>query len=64
MCAGTYASRSGRRFRMETVYGTGHAALLPVLTGYAQSLRSLGRAEEAAKIEQRAESIRQSGPQN
>lgn len=49
---------------METIYGASSPALVPVLTGYAQSLRSLGRAEEAVKLEQRAASIRPSGPQN
>jgi tetratricopeptide (TPR) repeat protein len=49
---------------METVYGAGNPALVPALGNYAQSLRSLGRVEEAAKFEERAQSIRQSGPQN
>jgi hypothetical protein len=49
---------------MESIYGASQPALVPALTRYAQSLRSLGRTEEAAKLEQRAESIRQSGPQN
>jgi hypothetical protein len=49
---------------MESIYGASQPALVPALTRYAQSLRSLGRTEEAAKLEQRAESIRQSGSQN
>jgi tetratricopeptide (TPR) repeat protein len=49
---------------METIYGASHSALVPVLTGYAQSLKSLGRTEEAVRLERRAESIRQLGPQN
>ena len=43
---------------MEVVYGASSPSILAALNGYAQSLRRLGRTDEAVKVEQRAESIR------
>lgn len=49
---------------METIYGASNPALVRTLTEYAQSLKGVGKTDEAFKVEQRAESIRQSAPKN
>jgi hypothetical protein len=43
---------------LEKQYGKDSPVLLSTLTGEANALNKLGRGEEAAKISQRAESIR------
>lgn len=43
---------------MESIYGDSNPALVPALAGYARSLKLVGRTDEAARIEQRAASIR------
>jgi hypothetical protein len=48
---------------MEAVYGATNPAILTALTGYAETLKRLGRTEEVGKIQRRAESIRQASQQ-
>lgn len=49
---------------MDTIYGASNPALVKALAEYAQSLKSVGKTDEAQKVEQRAESIRKSASQN
>jgi tetratricopeptide (TPR) repeat protein len=47
---------------VEKQFGANNPVLLQVLTNQAQALRALGRTDEAAKVEQRAQSIRGASP--
>lgn len=49
---------------METIYGANDPTLVRALSEYARSLKGVGKNGEALKVEQRAESIRQSAPKN